>query len=313
MAKSAIPAELAELADALDSGSSAARLPGSSPGFRIKKQKRKSFAFSSPIIQLNVLTSIQNSLVKQIRKLHSSKERREQDAFLLEGTHLLEVACEVDYPLVTVCCTPEWHLLHQQLWQQVCQRAERTEFVSLEVLKAIATTVQPDGVVATAKRSKRHKVPFTGLGLALETVQDPGNLGTIIRTAAAADATGLWLSENSVDLDNPKVLRASAGQWFRLPMTVSSDLKATVRECQQAGMQVVATLPSATLTYWEVDWRRPTLILLGNEGAGLSADLAVLADLQVKIPLSSGVESLNVAIAAALMLYEAQRQKSFDG
>lgn len=265
-------------------------------------------------LKLEVLTSLHNPLVKQIRKLHSAKERREQGVFLVEGTHLLEVACTVDYPLVTVCCTPEWHSLHQQLWQQACQRAERAEFASAEVLKAIATTVHPDGVVATAKRSySRSKVPFTGLVLALETVQDPGNLGTIIRTATAAGATGLWLSGDSVDLDNPKVLRASAGEWFRLPMAVSPDLKATVQECQQAGMQVVATLPSAALTYWDVDWQLPTLILLGNEGKGLSANLAALADLQVRIPLSSGVESLNVGIAAALMLYEARRQRSFEG
>ena len=257
-----------------------------------------------------MLTSLQNPLVKQLRKLHSSKERREQQLFLLEGTHLLEEACAVDYPLVTVCCTPEWHSRHEQLWQQACQRAERVEVVSPEVLKAIATTVQPDGVVATAKRGYSHQVPFTGLGLALETVQDPGNLGTIIRTAAAAGASGLWLSADSVELDNPKVLRASAGQWFRLPMAVSPDLKTTVLECQQAGMQVVATLPSVSLTYWEVNWQRPTLILLGNEGSGLSAELAARSDLQVKIPLSPGVESLNVAIAAALMLYEAQRQKN---
>ena len=262
---------------------------------------------------LNVLTSLQNPLVKQIRKLHASKERRDQGVFLLEGTHLLEEACAVDYPLVVVCCTPEWQSLHQQLWEQAGQRAERAEVVSPEVLKAIATTVQPDGVVATARRRSSQPVPLSSLALALETVQDPGNLGTMIRTAAAAGAAGLWLSEDSVDLDNPKVLRASAGQWFRLPTAVSPDLKATIRECQQAGMQVVATLPSATLTYWEVDWWRPTLILLGNEGAGLSAELAALADLQVRIPLSSGVESLNVAIAAALLLYEAQRQKSFGG
>jgi TrmH family RNA methyltransferase len=112
-----------------------------------------------------------------------------------------------------------------------------------------------------------------------------------------------------VDLDNPKVLRASAGQWFRLNMAVSADLKATVQQSQQAGMQVVATLPHADLTYWQVDWCKPSLILLGNEGAGLSADLAALADIQVKIPLNPGVESLNVGITAALMLYEAQRQK----
>jgi TrmH family RNA methyltransferase len=257
-----------------------------------------------------MLTSLQNPLVKQIRKLHSAKQRHEQGVFLLEGTHLLQEACAVDYPLETVCCTPQWQATHQHLWLQVSQKAQRTEIVSVEVLKAIATTVQPDGVIATAKRNERQgNVPLAGIGLALETVQDPGNLGTMIRTAAAAGASGLWLSADSVDLDNPKVVRASAGQWFRLPMAVSEDLTGTVRECQEAGMQVVATLPTAKLTYWEVDWRCPSLILLGNEGAGLSDRLAQMADLQVRIPLSAGVESLNVAIAAALMLYEAQRQK----
>lgn len=260
-----------------------------------------------------MLTSVQNSLVKQIRKLHSSKERREQQLFLLEGTHLLEEACAVNYPLVSVCCTPEWRDRHQQLWENVCNRATRAELVSAEVIKAIATTVQPDGVVATAPRitAQSPSLPVQ-LGLVLETLQDPGNLGTIIRTAAAAGASGLWLSDNSVDLDNPKVLRASAGQWFRLPMAVNGDLLSLVSQCRTAGMQVVATVPSATLTYWQVDLRRPTLILLGNEGAGLSEELEKTADFRVTIPLSPGVESLNVAIAAALMLYEAQRQQSFN-
>ncbi|MBD2388113.1 TrmH family RNA methyltransferase [Cylindrospermum sp. FACHB-282] len=255
-----------------------------------------------------MLTSLQNTLVKQIRKLHSTKERHKQELFLLEGTHLLEEALAVNYPLAVVCCTSQWQADHPVLWQEACSRCDRTEIVSEEVLAAMATTVQPDGVVAAAKRSDRQtQVPFTGLVLALETVQDPGNLGTIIRTAVAAGASGLWLKDG-VDLDNPKVLRASAGQWFRLGMAVTEDLKATVEQSQQAGMQVVATLASANLTYWQVDWRKPSLILLGNEGAGLSADLVRMADKQVKIPLSPGVESLNVAIAAALMLYEAQRQ-----
>ncbi|MEH1821593.1 MAG: RNA methyltransferase [Nostoc sp.] len=256
-----------------------------------------------------MLTSLQNSLVKQIRKLHSTKERHRQQLFLLEGTHLLEEACAVNYPLETVCCTPDWQAAHVSLWDEACSRCDRAEIVSREVLDTIATTVQPDGVVATAKRRERQtQLPFTGLVLALETIQDPGNLGTMIRTAAAAGASGLWVSGDSVDLDSPKVLRASAGQWFRLATAVTEDLKATVQQSQQAGMQIVATLPDATLTYWEVDWRKPSLILLGNEGAGLSADLAAIADRQVRIPLSPGVESLNVAIAAALMLYEAQRQ-----
>jgi RNA methyltransferase, TrmH family len=257
-----------------------------------------------------MLTSLQNSLVKQVRKLHSAKERHKQGLFLLEGTHLLEEAFAVGYPLETVCYTLDWQAAHQTLWEDVYNNCDRVEIVSQEVLAALATTVHPDGVVATAKRDLQStEIPTSGLVLALETIQDPGNLGTMIRTAAAAGASGLWVSQNSVDLDNPKVLRASAGQWFRLPMAVSEDLKATVELAKNAGMQIVATLPSATVTYWEMDWCKPSLILLGNEGAGLSRELAAMADVTVNIPLSAGVESLNVAIASALLLYEAQRQK----
>src|SRR6476659_1838480 len=149
-----------------------------------------------------MLTSVQNPLIKQLRKLHRAKDRRDQQLFLLEGTHLLEEACAVNYPLVTLCCTPEWQANHESLWQQASQKAQRMELVSPEVLKAIATTVEPDGVIATAPRKpEQQQLPeITSLGLVLETIQDPGNLGTMIRAAAAAGAEGLWLSANSVDL-----------------------------------------------------------------------------------------------------------------
>jgi RNA methyltransferase, TrmH family len=257
-----------------------------------------------------MLTSLQNPLVKQIRKLHSSKERHNQDLLLLEGTHLIEEAYAVNYPITTLCCTQKWQESHFQLWEKSSIRCVRAEIVSEEVLNALATTVNPDGVIATAQRNYQfNKIPFSGLLLALDTIQDPGNLGTIIRTVAAAGASGLWLSKNCVDLDNPKVMRATAGQWFRVPMAVSKDLRDTVNSAKSAGMQVVATLPGAAKTYWEVNWCQPSLILLGNEGAGLSEELAAMADIQVNIPLSPNVESLNVAIASALLLYEAMRQK----
>ncbi|HEY9650917.1 MAG TPA: RNA methyltransferase [Coleofasciculaceae cyanobacterium] len=267
-----------------------------------------------------MLTSLHNPLIKEIKKLHKAKGRREQQLFLLEGTHLLEEACAVDYPLVTVCCTPDWQARHPALWQEVIDRCQRAEVVSPEVLHAIATTVQPDGVVATAQQRQTWDVDrppenplLTGVGLALETVQDPGNLGTIIRASAAAGTERLWLSTDSVDLENPKVLRASAGQWFRIPVTISPDLQDVVRQCQTQGIQVVATVPDASLSYWDINLQCPTLILLGNEGAGLKPDLVSLADRRVKIPLMPGVESLNVAIAAALMVYEAQRQRTNSG
>lgn len=262
-----------------------------------------------------MLTSLQNPLIKQIRKLHQAKGRREQQLFLLEGTHLLEEACAVGYPLATVCYTPEWLEKYQVLGERVTQCCDRAEVVSAEVMKAIATTVTPDGAIATAPRRQEACFNLEGdrapsLVLALETLQDPGNLGTIIRTAAAAGADGLFLSADSVDLDHPKVLRASAGQWFRLPITQSANLQKTLHELHQKGVQIVATTPVAKLTHWEIDWQKPSVILLGNEGAGLSSEIVKIADAPVKIPLSQGVESLNVAIAAAVILYEAQRQRT---
>jgi RNA methyltransferase, TrmH family len=243
-----------------------------------------------------MLTSTQSPLVKQFKKLQAAKERREMQAFLLEGTHLIQEACVVKYPLTTVCCTEKWRERYGELWSIISDNCDRLELVSEEVIRAIATTVNPDGIV--------------NLTLVLSTIQDPGNLGTIIRTAAAVGVDGLWVSGDSVDLDNPKVLRASAGQWFRLAMGVSDNLHELVTSYKQQGVQVVSTSSHSKTSYWDVDLTTPTLVLLGNEGAGLSEDLAILADRQVRIPMSVRVESLNVATAAALMLYEVRRQRS---
>ncbi len=258
-----------------------------------------------------MLTSTQSPLVKQFKKLQTAKERRELEAFLLEGTHLIQEACVVGYPLTTVCCTEKWQERYPELWSIVSDNCDRLELVSEEVIRSIATTVNPDGIVAIAPRlAQAQPVIPANLTLVLSTIQDPGNMGTIIRTAAAVGVDGLWVSHDSVDLDNPKVLRASAGQWFRLAMGVSDNLHELVTSYKQQGVQVVSTTSHTKTSYWDADLTTPTLVLLGNEGAGLSEDLAILADLQVRIPMSVRVESLNVATAAALMLYEVRRQRS---
>ena len=314
------------MADALDSGSSVRKdfrvqVPGSASsgkGFNSLPFCFLNFIefFADPPLSTvfcfhPMLTSLQNPLVKQLRKLQRAKERQQQGLFLLEGTHLLEEADSVDYPLVAVCFTSAWREKYPLLWERLQAKADRCEEVSEEVLQAIATTQQPDGVVATAPRRPLQAASseISGLIFVLEAIQDPGNLGTMIRAAAAAGVEALWLSQDTVDLDNPKVLRASAGQWFRLPMVVTPDLIGDVQRAKQQGIPILATLPQASESYWEVDLRRPSLILLGNEGAGLSQPLADLADVAVKIPLAPGVESLNVAIAASLIAYEALRQK----
>lgn len=259
-----------------------------------------------------MLTSVRNPLVKQLRRLHQAKGRQEDQCFLLEGTHLLESALAVQcFPLL-LCHTEKWQERYPNLWEIACYHAQRVELVSPEVLAAIATTLHPDGVVAALPRTAIPSpcIETCHLGLVVETLQDPGNLGTLIRTSVAVGAGGLWLSPNSVDLDHPKVLRASAGAWFHLPMAASSDLETILHQGRMAGRQIIATRVDAPLTYWQVDLTRPTVLLFGNEGAGLSDRLTDCADVAVTIPLEPGVESLNVAIAAALILYEARRQRA---
>jgi RNA methyltransferase, TrmH family len=259
----------------------------------------------------SILTSTQNPLVKQLRRLHNAKERDREQAFLIEGTHLLQEAIAVNWPLLVVCATPDWQVTHADLWRQLNSQADRCELVTEKVLAAMATTVTPDGVLAVAARTNMASPQLAAkLTLLLDRLQDPGNLGTAIRTAAAAGADGLWVSDDSVDLDHPKVLRASAGQWFRLPMAKSPNLAQLIISYRQQGSQIIATGMTAAVEYWQIDFTQPTVILLGNEGSGLDPSLMKLADRVVKVPMAPAVESLNVSITAALLLYEAIRQRS---
>lgn len=233
---------------------------------------------------------------------------------LLEGTHLIEAASETGYPLRVLCYTEAWQARYPGVYRQAIALAAQIELVSPEVLKSIASTVNPDGVIATAPRrnvwESLASAPSedANLGVMMETLQDPGNLGTIIRTAAAAGSDALWLSPDSVDLGHPKVLRASAGQWFRQPMA-TVDVVQQAQKLKEKGVQIVATTAAAELDYWQLDLTQPTVFAMGNEGAGLSAELMACASVSVKIPVMPGVESLNVAVSTALLLYEAKRQR----
>ena len=120
-----------------------------------------------------MLTSLQNPLVKQIRKLHQGKHRRRQQQFLLEGTHLLEVASTAAWPLDVVCCTPEWQQKNAEMWAQIQDNSPRTELVSADILASIATTVHPDGVVAVARSQPQSSPRMTNLGLVLERNSGP--------------------------------------------------------------------------------------------------------------------------------------------
>ena len=250
-----------------------------------------------------LLTSRRNPLVKRLRALHTPRGRREQGLLLLEGTHLLQEALRLGLAPDLVLHTPAW--------------GER------QLLAAMATTLHPDGVLAAlpcAALPPADPAVAPGFVLALDRLQDPGNLGTLMRTALAAGVEQIWLCEGA-DPHQPKVLRASSGAALALPVLrlEAEAFAARLGQARAAGLQLVASVvPDAEADpdpappappYWLLDWRRPTLLLLGNEGAGLAPELRALADQRVTIPHSPAVESLNVAVAAAPLLLERWRQR----
>ena len=258
------------------------------------------------------ISSRRNPLVKGLRELHHPAGRLEQQHLLLEGTHLLQEALRLGHPPDLLLATAPWMARHGELLSAL-PPATLCREASAEVIEAAATTRHPDGVVGT--------IPWTlpgqllppsppGFGLLLDNVQDPGNLGTLLRTALAAGVDQVWLGEGA-DPWQPKVLRASSGASLALPIGrfSSAELPGLLRQAKAAGTRLLGTVVEGGATYWNQDWQGPILLMLGNEGAGLGRELLAEADALLTIPLSSGVESLNVAVAAGPLLLERRRQQ----
>jgi len=266
------------------------------------------------------ITSRRNPMVKRLRLLQHAEGRSQQGLLLLEGTHLLQEALRLQLQPVELLATPLWWSRQAALVAALPPGCA-CQLVSEEVLGAIATTRHPDGVVLTLSPPAEASCGLEPdvqpcLVLALDGLQDPGNLGTLMRTALASGVGTLWLADGA-DPFQPKVLRASAGAALALPLRRESRAALAQRlgAARAAGLQLVVAVrpgagPAPPLPYWQVDWRRPTVLLLGNEGAGVSAELEALASQRVTIPHSRAVESLNVAVAAAPLLLERLRQQA---
>ena len=262
---------------------------------------------------LELITSRRNPLVAHLRALHQPRGRREQGLLLLEGTHLLQEVLRLGLCPERIVATPNWMERHGQL---LVTTPVPVQPVAEPVLAAAATTDSPDGVLITLAAAALPSASGGGsFVLALDQLQDPGNLGTLLRTALAAGVEEVWLG-GGADPWQPKVLRASAGAALALPLRREPDrhgLMALLKRATASGHQLVATLVEGSgagpIPYWQLDWTRPTVLLLGNEGAGLHPDLANLAGHRVTIPHSTAVESLNVAVAAGPLLLERWRQQ----
>ena len=187
------------------------------------------------------------------------------------------------------------------------------EIVADNVFDRMSQTQTPQGIMAGVRmkdNSLSDMLSGNPLLILVENLQDPGNLGTIIRMGEGAGVTGVIMSPNTVDIYNPKTIRSTMGSIFRVPFVYVQDFSDAVSQCQNAGIKVYAAHLDGKNTYLGEDYREVTAFLIGNEGNGLTDDITKQADTLIRIPMEGEVESLNAAIACTILTYEAVRQRS---
>jgi RNA methyltransferase, TrmH family len=262
----------------------------------------------------NPITSKENGVIRYLRSLSQPKHRRNEKAFLIEGLKMVEEALRDDLGVTKVVVSPS--LVHHHgkgILKLAASRGVEILWISEKLLESVSESKTPQPVSAVVKMRDYTESALLGDNQALIVIahelQDPGNLGTIIRTAEAAGAAGVGVTANTVDLFNAKTIRASMGSILRLPLAHISDLTVFIKKSKGLGFQIMATVPAGETPIFDVDLLKPTVVILGQEGAGLSQDIVSDIDLGVRIPMAATIDSLNVATAAAVVLYEAMRQR----
>lgn len=266
------------------------------------------------------ITSVQNKAVKAARQLQRRRHRRQQNALLLEGPNLVTEALAANLKVRQVFYTGRWAETEagQKLLGQLQSVAAGAPVqpVTEKVLASLATTRTPQGLVAVVQRPDPGNLQSLPLGrplLGLDGVQDPANVGAILRSAFAFGAAGAFMGADSADPYQPKALRAAAGMALRLPLITAPDLAASLSLARRLGRPVLglAAAGGTPLSTLELKGAGPVLVV-GSEGQGLSQPVLDCISQLVTIPLRPGAESLNAAVAASVVLYELARQQDIN-
>lgn len=264
-----------------------------------------------------MISSESNSQIKELVKLQkNARQRRKSKCFVTEGIKLTREAAS--YGKLQKIYVGE-HLYRQE-WSSKTEQDVSEEFggalveiVSQHILEQISETVTPQGILGVVKMPEYtleevlsdEKAVF----LLLDALRDPGNLGTILRTSEGAGMSGVILSRESVDVFNPKVVRSTMGAIFRVPFVYVEDLPQTIEKMKEKGISVYGTMMEGSECYDQVDYRKPSGIVIGNEANGISWEVSESLTGRIRIPMGGNLESLNAAVAAAVVMYEAARQR----
>jgi len=253
--------------------------------------------------------------LKQIYRLKTEKGREKEGKFLIEGLHLCEEALtslwEIElllFPLGFIQ-SPQGEKL-----MRVLGKGKRGLFsISNQDIERLADTKTPQGIMAVVRKKEffleKSFLKKTSLLLGLDNIRDPGNLGTIIRTADAAGADGILLSRGCVELYNPKVVRSTMGSVFHLPLIEKLELKDIIPQLKNSGFKIFASEVRKGKDYTTINYPEKICLLIGSEASGIGKEVLNLADERIKIPIYGKAESLNASVAAGILLYQITRQK----
>ena len=246
---------------------------------------------------MDIISSTKNEKIKELAKLQTAKGRKKAGLYLLEGEHLVEEAIVISSNRME-----DYQYLLEQTVVQIL-------VVSQDVFQKLSMTETTQGILAIVKIENQIEPPYSGRIIVLDAVQDPGNLGTIVRTADAAGFDAVVLGTGTVDLYNDKVIRSMQGSHFHIPV-FQADLREYLSALKNQGVEVAVTaLHRDSKDYSILQGKSDIVIVVGNEGQGVSSEVIELADVVVTIPMFGKAESLNVAIASALLMYKTKETK----
>ncbi|WP_144698697.1 TrmH family RNA methyltransferase [Fictibacillus phosphorivorans] len=252
------------------------------------------------------IESESNASLKQWKKLHTKKEREKSGTFLLEGPHLIEEAITSGAKLQHVIVEENFEI--NEVW---LKEKFTLWSVPAKLMKQLSETEKPQGIIAVCEMMEQSEelIKKGGRYLLIDGVQDPGNLGTIIRTADSAGLDGVFLGEGTADLYNGKTVRSTQGSLFHLPI-VKANLLEIIERCKEHDLPVLSTSLQNSVDMRETPEVDGFALIMGNEGAGVQEILQQESTLNVKIPIFGSAESLNVSVATGILLYELQRNRT---
>lgn len=251
-----------------------------------------------------MITSKSNELIKHVKSLNLKKNRDAFGEYIVEGSKMIKEVMDANLQVSQI-------IICQELLKDEFQIANQylVEYVSQSVFQYISDMESPQGILAVVKKTSRANDTYSNVIFALDHVQDPGNLGTIIRTLDATGIQTLILSEGCADEYNQKVIRSTMGAIFRVSVFEGMNLVNELKNLHEKGYQIIVTALDANSELFEYTFPEKCVIVIGNESKGVSQEIQEIANIKIKIPMIGKTESLNAGVAASLMAYEVLRKR----